>query len=74
MTEETENIVLELLRRIRASQERMEQDIADLKARMSSVELVLGQQQIQLAALNARMDRSDERLGRIERRLELVNA
>ena len=59
MTEETENIVLELLRRIRGSQERMEQDIADMKTRISSVELVLGQQQIQLAALNTRMDRFD---------------
>jgi hypothetical protein len=73
MTEETENLVLELLRRTRASQERMEQDIADLKPRMSSVEAMLGQQQIQLAALNGRMDRFDERLGRIERRLDLVN-
>lgn len=73
MTEETENLVLELLRRTRASQERMEQDIADLKTRMSSVEAMLGQQQIQLAALNGRMDRFDERLGRIERRLDLVN-
>jgi len=73
MTEETENLVLELLRKTRASQERMEQDIADLKSRMSSVENILGQQQIQLAALNVRMDRFDERLGRIERRLDLVN-
>ena len=72
MTEETENLVLELLRKTRTSQERMEQDIADMKVRMSSVETVLGQQQIQLAALNGRMDRFDERLGRIERRLDLV--
>jgi len=73
MTEETENLVLEMLRKVRASQERMEQDVADLKVRMSSVENLLGQQQIQFAALNGRMDRSDERLNRIERRLDLVN-
>jgi polyhydroxyalkanoate synthesis regulator phasin len=72
MTEETENLVLDLLRKTRASQERMEQDVADLKVRMSTVENMLGQQQIQLAALNGRMDRLDERLGRIERRLDLV--
>jgi polyhydroxyalkanoate synthesis regulator phasin len=72
MTEETENLVLELLRKVRASQERMEQDVADLKVRMSTVENMLGQQQIQLAALNGRLDRLDERLGRIERRLDLV--
>ncbi len=73
MTEETENLVLELLRKIRASQERMESDISDLKVRMSSVENLLGQQQIQIATLNGRLDRFDERLGRIERRLDLVN-
>jgi hypothetical protein len=73
MTEETESIVLEILRKVRASQERMEQDIAEQKIRMSAVENLLGQQQIQLATLNGRLDRFDERLGRIERRLDLVN-
>jgi polyhydroxyalkanoate synthesis regulator phasin len=74
MTSETEDLVLELLRRVRASQERMELDVADLKARLSAVEQPLGQQQIQLAALNGRMDRFDERLSRIERRLDLTDA
>src|SRR5579871_774692 len=74
MTEETENLVLEILRKVRTSQDRTEQDVSDLKARMSSVEHLLGQQQVQLAALNARLDRTDERLTRIERRLELVDA
>lgn len=73
MTEETENPVLEIMRKVRNSQERTEQDIADLKVRMSSVETMLGQQLIQFATLNTRMDRFDERLGRIERRLDLVN-
>jgi hypothetical protein len=74
MTSETENMVLELLRRIRASQDRTELDIADLKLRMSAVEQHLGQQQIQFAALNSRMDRFDERMSRIERRLDLADA
>jgi len=72
MTDKEANLVLEFLRKIRSSQERMEQDISDLKARMSSVEHLLGQSQIQFAALNSRMDRFDERLARIERRLDLV--
>ena len=67
MTEETENIVLELLRRVRNSQERSEADLSDLKLRMSAVE-------IQVAALNSRFDRFDERLTRIERRLDLADA
>jgi hypothetical protein len=49
MTTETENLVLELLRRIRASQDRVELDIADLKLRMSAVEQHLGQTPVQLA-------------------------
>jgi hypothetical protein len=67
MTEETVNVVLELLRRVRASQERMELDVRDVKVRMSAVEIVLG-------TLNSRMDRFDERLSRIERRLDLAEA
>lgn len=66
MTEETENLVLELLRKTRASQERMEQDIADLKTRMTANEMQIG-------AVGLRLDRMDERLARIEGRLELVN-
>ena len=72
MTEETENLVLELLRRIRASQERTESDITDIKLRVSAAEQNLGQIHLQIAGLNSRMDRFDERLARIERRLDLV--
>jgi hypothetical protein len=81
MTAETENMVLEMLRRIRASQERTELDVGDLKARMSAIEqhqgqilTVQGQMLTLLGTLNQRMDRSDERLGRIERRLDVIEA
>jgi hypothetical protein len=81
MTEETENMVLEMLRRIRASQERTELDIADMKVPMSSLEqhegqvlTLQGQVVTLLGTLNQRVDRCDERLGRIERRLDLVEA
>ena len=74
MTEDTENMVLEMLRRIRASQERTELDLADVKSRVSALEQMLGQVLVLLGTLNQRMDRFDERLGRIERRLDLVEA
>jgi hypothetical protein len=74
MTEDTENMVLEMLRRIRASQERTELDIADVKSRVSALEQVQGQVLVLSGTMNRRMDRFDERLGRIERRLELVEA
>jgi hypothetical protein len=74
MSEQPDNIVLELLRRIRASQERTEFDISDLKSRASGIELNQGQVLISLGTLNQRLDRFDERLSRIERRLDLVDA
>ncbi len=74
MTEETENLVLEHLRHIRGTLEIMAADISDLKLRMSTVEEHLGSLQVQLAGVNRRMDRFDERLTRVERRLGLLDA
>ncbi len=73
MTEATDNIVLEFLRRIRASQERSELDLIDIKSRVSALEQVQGQVLAMLGTMNQRMDRFYERLGRIERRLDLVD-
>ena len=74
MAENLESLVLEQLRHIRRSQDLMREDISDIKLRMSAVEHHVGQIQVQIAGLNSRMDRFDERLTRIERRLELVDA
>jgi predicted nucleic acid-binding Zn-ribbon protein len=71
MAGETDNLVLEMLKRIRSSQERTELDISDMKVRMSSMERHLGEIQIQVSQLNSRMDTIDERVSRMERRLEL---
>jgi polyhydroxyalkanoate synthesis regulator phasin len=74
MTDETTNLVLEHLRRIRASQERMELDVGEIKGRLSSVEIQIGAIGQQIGVLNQRMDRLEERVGRIERRLDLAEA
>ena len=74
MVEETESLVLEMLRRIRASQERMELDMGELKSRVTAIEQSQGHVLILLGTLNQRMDRFDERLSRVERRLDLVEA
>ena len=74
MTEDTENLVLEMLRRIRFSQERMELDLIDLKSRVSVIEQIQGQILSLLGGLGQRMDRYEERLSRIERRLDLADA
>ena len=72
MTAEMENLVLEHLRRIRTSVEHIELDIIDLKSRVSAIESVQGQILSLLGGLGQRMDRYEERLSRIERRLDLV--
>lgn len=74
MTDGTESIVLEHLWRIRASQERTELDLSELKSRVSGLEHVAGQMLAMLGTMNQRMDRFDGRLGRIERRLDLADA
>ncbi len=74
MSDEVANLILENLRRLHGKVDVIGLDVTDSKVRMSSVEAILGQQQVQLAALNGRMDRFDDRLSRIERRLDLVEA
>jgi hypothetical protein len=74
MTDEVETLVLEQLRLIRKGQDEIREDTLDIKIRMSSTERHLGEIQVQAAALNTRIDRVDERLARVERRLGLVDA
>ncbi len=74
MTDEVGNLVLEQLRLMRASMQKLEFDMADVKVRVSMLETNTGQVITALGALNARMDRFDERLARVERRLDLVDA
>jgi archaellum component FlaC len=58
---------LEYLKAIRSSQERVENDIKDLKFRVGQIEHTL-------AHHSNRFDRIEDRLGRIEKRLDLVDA
>jgi predicted nucleic acid-binding Zn-ribbon protein len=67
MAEEPHNLILEHLRAIRGSQERMEHDIKDLKFRVGQIEQTL-------AHHSSRFDRVEARLEHIEKRLGLVDA
>ena len=71
MADNIENLVLEHLRHMRGKIDNIEADISDIKLRMSSAERHLGEIQMQMAGLNSRMDRFDERMMRVERRLEI---
>ena len=74
MADDVAHLTYELLKRMSARLERVEDDISDIKTRLGAVEAAVAQHSVQFAALNGRMDRFDERLKRIERRLDLTDA
>ena len=78
MTENVDSLVLEHLRALRAGQDRIENELKDMKSRMSAVETGLNgvrRDLVALAEADARLqttvDRLSDRSDRIERRLEL---
>ena len=73
MTDEPSKIILEHLLHIRRAADRIELDLTDVKSRVSSLEQVQGQILALMGTMNQRMDRFDERLGRVERRFDLVD-
>ena len=74
MTDDVASHTLETLRRIDLRLSNIEGDMHDIKLRMSTVEDHLGTVIVSIGGLNHRMDRSDERLTRVERRLDLTEA
>ena len=71
MTGNVENLILERLRRIDDRLSNIEGDMKDIKLRMTIVEEHIGNFLLSISGLGSRIDRSDERLQRIERRLDL---
>ena len=63
----TDNVVLDLLRAIRA-------DVADLNTGQIEIKEPLGFLEGQYGSLSRRVDRIDLRLDRIERRLDIADA
>lgn len=74
MSPAVENLVLEHLRSIRATVDRLSDDMQELKGRLGIVETQVGVLTAQYAIISNRLDRMDERVLRIEKRLELVEA
>jgi len=69
-----ENLMLVFLRRIDQRLDRLEGDMSDIKLRMTATEEHLGSIMMSVAGLNARMDKIDTRLARVERCLDLTDA
>lgn len=65
------DLTYELLKKMRAEQQEMRLDILDLKLRATATEEHLSGVVISNSGINHRLDRIEERLGRVERRLEL---
>jgi hypothetical protein len=72
------NLVLELLRHIQSDQRVIRDDVRELKLRTSTVEhqiaQVIATEAAHYASLAGRLDRVDDRLDRMERRLGLLDA
>ena len=62
-----DNLVLEHLRAIRATQDRHTEELLEIKGGLGLIEG-------QYASISRRVDRIDERLDRMERRLGLIEA
>ena len=76
-----DSIVLRYLRKIDAGQYAVRAELVDVKLRLSALEqrAVLVERGLNLlhedrGRVDVRLDRMDERIGRIERRLELTEA
>ena len=65
---------MEHLRAIHADIAATKLDISDIKQRMGAVERHNAIMSSEIAALNARFDRFDGRLARIEQRFDLIDA
>lgn len=81
MTDTFENLILEHLRAIRADIGAIREDVREVKARLTSLEIaVAGLRRDQawsfgeIAEQNARHDRLTDRVERIERRLDLLDS
>lgn len=74
MADDPTNLVLEHLRHIRAGVDAMDIRLDELTGRVGRIEQVLVTLVQSYADVNKHLDRSDERLSRIERRLDLASA
>ncbi|MEQ9640013.1 MAG: hypothetical protein RIM84_08310 [Alphaproteobacteria bacterium] len=78
MNDKVENLLLEHMRALRAKQDEFSTDMQVVKSRLTNIELSLAAMRREnagdaesIAHAGARVDRLEERLARIEKRLEL---
>ena len=74
MVDEPDDLVLRYLRQIDQKIDNVADELKELKVRVGRVGTSLAQVQVHLAEHSVRMDKIDNRLDRIERRLILADA
>ena len=74
MNENTESLVLEHLRHLRAGMDRLLDRLDDPTARVGRLEVNTARIEVVLAEHSVRFDKIDRRLDRIETRLGLIDA
>ena len=72
MTDERSDLILTLLRAIRAEQAAQREKLDEIISRLGRLEREVAGLHADYAALSVRLDNLDRRVGRIEARLELV--
>ena len=79
MSENIDNLILEHLKKFQSGQDRIERDLKEIKTRLGVVEAVqgsilqhIGHLSSSIAAQQISFDRMNERIDRIEHRLELA--
>jgi hypothetical protein len=73
VTENVENLILEMLRRMDQRMQLMADDLSDIKLRVTATEEHLASIMMSIAGLNSRMEIAG-RVSRIERRMNLTDA
>jgi predicted nuclease with TOPRIM domain len=71
MSDTTESLVIEILRKLQGEMSIMREDIRDIKVRLSSIEARLAHTHADYATQSLHIDRLEDRLSRIEHRLDL---
>lgn len=71
MSDNVENLVLELLKAIRQDVQTLKADNRDIKMRLASIEGHMATFHMEVARHSTKFDEIDERIERLERRMEL---
>ena len=73
MSDNVESLILEQFRRLNARLDKKDFEDLETKMRLSSIDDHLAGLTMSTAGINSRLDRLEERVGRIDRRLDLTD-